>query len=93
MKDTFKGTILETKGDKKGHLIILMIESGGKYYILGNVYGYNSIFKELFENINSFTNKYPTANILLGGDFNMVWSNNLDRHPSRTNDRVNHLTF
>lgn len=57
--------------------------------MLLNVYGYNSsienttLMDNISENIQYWLNKYPSAVLILGGDFNMVLNSDLDRFPPR----------
>lgn len=39
--------------------------------------------EEIIDNIQYWKNKYPSAVLILGGDFNMVLNSDLDRFPSR----------
>ncbi len=63
--------------------------------MLGNICGYSSpalnfsLLKELEKLLMSLLQKYPLAKIILGGDFNMVWSNICDRYPSRATTSEN----
>ena len=96
LKDRFNGKVLEKKIHDKGHWIFLVIEVNAQFVLLGNIYGYNSDtincnLLEECEDINSLSSKYPSAKIILGGDFNMTWSQELDRYPSKPADRENNL--
>lgn len=43
-----------------------------------------SLIDVISDNMQYWINKYPSASIILGGDFNMVLNSDLDRFPSRT---------
>lgn len=57
-------------------------------FILGNIYGYcllsqNSKLLEELDSVLNELSKYPVAKVILGGDFNMVMDNQLDRCPPK----------
>lgn len=61
LKDNFRGKILHTNCDPKGHWVILFIEACNNIPILCNIYGYNSntlndnmLLDNIEENILSF---------------------------------------
>lgn len=59
------------------------------YFIMVNVYGFNNVIqnRQLISEVSSVIVNlkliYPTAIIIMGGDFNMVSDECLDRYPSR----------
>ncbi len=59
------------------------------YFIMVDVYGFNNVIQnrqfisDVFSVIVNLKIIYPTAIIIMGGDFNMVMDECLDRYPSR----------
>ncbi len=97
LKGSFRGKILYNQCDVKGHWVILVIEIGSNMFILCNVYGYNScvlnhnLLDTIEENVNIISTKFPMAKVIIGGDFNMVQDNALDRLPPRISNKNNNL--
>lgn len=89
----FPGKILTTRKGSDGHWIFCVLSIEHSFIILGNIYGHNNLTqnKELLSDINDIIKElkltYPTDNVLLGGDFNMVCNEWLDRCPTKF---VNH---
>ncbi len=89
MKHNFGGSILETSVDTSGHFLLMVVVVNQFIVIIVNIYGYNSVAENctflnmLDQKLSSALRKYPTAFLILGGDFNIVMSNMLDRHPPR----------
>ncbi len=89
MKHHFGGSILETSVDTSGHFLLMVVVVNQFIVIIVNIYGYNSVAENctflnmLDQKLSSALRKYPTAFLILGGDFNIVMSNMLDRHPPR----------
>ncbi len=75
LRDRFKGKILESRDDSKGHWLITVIEIGGDQFVLGNICGHNSpvfnfsLLEEKEKLLTALLQKYPLAKIILGGDF------------------------
>lgn len=65
------------------------MEIHAQFFLLGNIYGHNSdmansqLLNEIKNTIDTLISRYPTAKIVLGGDFNMVWSPERDRFPPK----------
>lgn len=63
--------------------------------ILINIYGYNSSYENdlllevIEEKILLWLNAYPNALVFIGGDFNIVPDNNLDRLPPKQSASTN----
>lgn len=83
------GKIIDHKADSKGHWIIAILNFDGVFWIVCNIYGYNSvtenkiILNEITTIIGEYKLKYPTDNILVGGDFNCVPDEWMDRFPTK----------
>ncbi len=77
------GKVIVYKSSDNGHWLM--------FIIIGNIYGYNNINqnRELLSDVSAVIMglklKYSTDNIILGGDFNMVQDDWLDRFPSKFN--------
>lgn len=75
----------------------MVIETSSNLFILCNVYGYNSsylnsdLLETIEENVNILSTKFPMAKIIIGGDFNMVHGNVLDRFPPKVFNKNNNL--
>ncbi len=67
----------------------MTVEIDGVKFILVCVYGYNSralnklFFADLCVKINQWKMTYSTDEVIIGGDFNLVPDNSVDRLPSR----------
>lgn len=89
LKDYFGGKIIGHESDLEGHYIIFTVSILQKYIIFINLYGYNTysenrnLFDILDDRICFWLNKYPNAYLIVGGDFNVVIDNKLDRIPPK----------
>lgn len=78
--------------DKDGHYIFLGLELANSNYIIVNVYGFNSqteniaYIDSLERRLLHSLSKFPNSSVILGGDFNTVLDNHIDRWPSRSSD-------
>lgn len=87
--NNFKGQIINSRYDLNGRWLITMVKISIHYYILVNVYGYNShsqnniLHQELIEEVKAFKNIFTTAEIIIGGDLNELLDEQLDRHPTK----------
>lgn len=96
----FPGKLLTSRKCLGGHWILCVLSIEHSFIILGNIYGYNNLHqnKGLLSEINNCIKElrlaYPTDNVILGGDFNMVCDEWLDRCPTKfENHHYNpHLT-
>lgn len=85
----FKGKVLNTIKDTDGHWMVIITCLEDAFFILVNIYGYCShsqnskLLEELDSVLNELMSKYPVAKVILGGDFNMVMDNQLDRYPPK----------
>lgn len=83
----FKGKFLFTQMDSNGHWLVAVINHMDRLFVLCNVYGYcssppnNLLLEEIEEILKNLLRKYPSSQIIVGGDFNMVYSNETDRLP------------
>lgn len=72
-----------------GHWLICVMNMDGHYFIMVNIYGFNNVIqnRQLISDVSSvivyLRLNYPTANTIMGGDFNMVSGECLDSYPSR----------
>ena len=86
----FKGKCVFIQMDTDGHVM-------DRLFVLCNVYGYcssppnNLLLEEIEEILKSLLRKYPSSQIIVGGDFNMVYSDDIDRLPHRPNIGMNKL--
>lgn len=93
------GKILKSKSDSNGHWISVVLNIGDVLFILFNVYGYNSIqlnnklLAEISNLLFELKRLYPTDNVIMGGDFNMVMDETLDRCPPKFSDSHPNLHF
>jgi len=89
MRYNFNGNILETSIDPSGHFLLMVVVINHFILIIVNVYGYNSVsenhafFNTLDQKLSYALGKYPSAFLILGGDFNIALNNILDRLPPR----------
>lgn len=81
---------LEThRKDNLGHWLICVLKIDNSFLILCNVYGYNNVVQnkllltEITSHLKELSHKYSTNNIIMGGDFNIVYDEWLDRSPSK----------
>ena len=87
--NNFNGTVLDSKLSKEGRWIILTLKVDNINFIICNVYGpnRNNKARDMFEQLNlqllKLRDKYKGAIVVVGGDFNDVLDENLDRHPPR----------
>uniref|UniRef100_A0A3B3DY82 Reverse transcriptase domain-containing protein n=1 Tax=Oryzias melastigma TaxID=30732 RepID=A0A3B3DY82_ORYME len=83
------GQIIEYKSDLKGHWIIVILNIEGCFWIVCNIYGYNTdtdnrlLLEDITKMIRIFKMQYPTDNIVVGGDFNCVPDEWMDRLPTK----------
>lgn len=86
---TFHGKCVWSKGDSKGHWLILLIDMNDCKFIVVNVYGYcskdanTSLLGEIENYVNSTMRSHPNAKLIIGGDFNLVMNGSIDRFPPR----------
>ncbi|KAJ0068316.1 hypothetical protein NL108_004684 [Boleophthalmus pectinirostris] len=99
VKHKFEGDILSHKCDNQGHFVFMVLAYQNKTFIVINIYGYNSkrenyqLLSTLENHIIHVLNQFPNAIIIIGGDFNMVLINELDRWPPQTNSSNNPLVL
>lgn len=95
LKNNFVGDVLHHFCDKKGHFLMLVVCINNIVVILVNIYGYNVtrdndlLFETIEDKILLWLNTYPDALIFIGGDFNMVPDNQMDRLPPKRSTSVN----
>lgn len=74
----FPGKIRSTIRDPLCHWLICVFETNDDFLILGNIYGYNNLnqnkymFSEITKTVRDLRQRYPTENLIFGGDYNMV---------------------
>lgn len=82
--------LVTSRISNNGHWIICVLVIDEKYNILVNVYGFHNLIQnrqlisEVSDTIESLKLIYPTAVVIIGGDFNMVNDECLDRHPPKS---------
>lgn len=95
LKGNFSGEIIGHECDPEGHFIIFTLSFCSKVLITVNIYGYNSrfenstLFDTIDERIAHWLGKFPNACLVIGGDFNVVMDNKLDRFPPRNDKPAN----
>lgn len=87
----FNGKILESHFSLEGRWIIAIVQSREAVFILCNIYGFNNsksneaLFQTLSNKLASLKLKFPSAAVIMGGDFNEAPDLHLDRFPPRLN--------
>uniref|UniRef100_A0A3B3IJR3 Reverse transcriptase domain-containing protein n=1 Tax=Oryzias latipes TaxID=8090 RepID=A0A3B3IJR3_ORYLA len=77
--------------DDDGHWLICVLKTDDGFLILCNVYGYNIpshnklLLTEIAKHVKLLNHKYCTNTVVIGGDYNMVLDEWLDRVPSKFN--------
>lgn len=95
LKENFSGGIIGHDCDPEGHYTLLMLSISAKNVIIVNIYGYNSrpenilLIDEIDKKIQYWLNKYPDSYLIVGGDFNVVMNNRIDRFPPKTQTASN----
>lgn len=94
LKNNFTGDILHTECDTQGHFVFLIVKVNDSVCLITNIYGFNSTTEnnKLLDKLEEKTlfglSKFPNANVIIGGDFNVVVDSVIDRwppgHPSKT---------
>lgn len=85
------GKVIKVKTDSNGHWASVVLNINDVLFILFNVYGYNSVplnnklLSDISDTLFEFKRVYLTDNIIIGGDFNMVMDEALDRFPPKFN--------
>lgn len=83
------GEVITYKADESGHWLMVVLKIDVLFFILINIYGFNNAAqnKKLVEDISMIISEtkvlYPTDNVLVGGDWNMVPDEWKDRWPPR----------
>ncbi len=91
LNNSFNGKTLHSEVDTKGHFLIVVINTNDTIILLVNIYGYNSksendtLFEILEARFLYWLSKYPSAMIIMGGDFNIALDGLQDRWPPRSN--------
>uniref|UniRef100_A0A669F6B0 exodeoxyribonuclease III n=1 Tax=Oreochromis niloticus TaxID=8128 RepID=A0A669F6B0_ORENI len=87
----FNGRVIDHKGDKEGHWLMVNIELDDTKYILVNVYGFNNraknrkLISDLEKMIEEWKIIYSIEKVVVAGDFNMVPDEKQDRFPTKYN--------
>lgn len=87
LKNNFTGDVLHTYCDEYGHFILLLLKCYNVNLIVVNYYGYNSrsendqLLFVLEDKLTYWQSKFPNAYLVIGGDFNTVLNESLDRWP------------
>lgn len=95
LRGNFSGEIIAHESDLEGHFVIFVLSRNSKIFLVINIYGYNSrtenmsLFEVIDVKIETWLGKFPNAYIILGGDFNVVLNNELDRFPTKRDNAFN----
>lgn len=80
--------VLTVRKGADGHWLVCVLYSESTL-ILANIYGYNNqnqnkkLLSEITQGLKELHVTYPTSSIFMGGDFNMVFNEWLDRSPTK----------
>ncbi len=83
------GMVTTTKSSNDGHWIICVLQLDDSSLTLANIYGYNNttqnknLLSDIREAILELKERYHTENVIIGGDWNMVLDEWIDRSPSK----------
>lgn len=97
LKNRFSQGILHTDTDKNGHYICQILNILNINFIIINIYGYsstaenNNLFNDVENTILHWMSKFPSANLLIGGDFNVTLDNTVDRWPPGSQTSTNEV--
>lgn len=97
LRNTFKGKMILSKSDVAGHWASLLTELEGRECLMCNVYGYNNnttnnFFIDDIENqIQRILDKHPSANLIIGGDFNCTLDDGIDRWTPKSITAMNQM--
>ncbi len=98
LKDKFSGQVISHKTDDQGRWIIILVEINQVKVIIINIYATNNktmnglIFQDIEGHINSLHSKFPSAEVIWGGDFNTVFDGIQDRCPPKVDSSINELS-
>jgi len=82
--DSYFDEIIDTYSDTEGRFCSLLASKDGEIYYFANVYAPNchylalSFFERVKNIVNDITSKYPNANLIISGDYNVVLDPNVD---------------
>lgn len=98
LKHRLNSDVLHTDIDPKGHFICQVIDCNKIFFIILNVYGYNTsaeniqLFVDMEIRLQHWLLKFPNSYIVMGGDFNVILNPLVDRWPHAcTNTRNTYL--
>lgn len=96
----FNAEVIHSEVSDTGRWIILVIKCDDRIFILVNVYGFNvrnsniTLLNLLAEQILQDMHKFPSASVIVGGDFNEAPNLGIDRFPARGNqDNLNPIIY
>ena len=95
LREHFSGEIIAHESDPEGHFIIFALSLCSKITIVVNIYGYNSrqenmaLLETIDDKMELWLNKFSQAYLIVGGDFNVVINNELDRFPPKRDNSSN----
>lgn len=81
--------------DENSHFICLIIKCFSVIFIVVNIYGYNcksdndQLLCLLEERLTHWLSKFPDSYLIIGGDFNVVLNESIDRWPPRRPSNLN----
>jgi exonuclease III len=67
--------VLDTFQDQNQNLLLIECMVNGHRLILGSVYGPNSTCRQFYRDITNFLESKMNVPVILGGDWNVTWSN------------------
>ncbi len=85
LKNHFTGNVIHSKMDGNGHYVCQVIGFNIVFMIITNLNGYNtntenkSLPDSVEQQVLLWLNKCPNAFLLIGGNFNVVINNEIDR--------------
>jgi exonuclease III len=90
--------ILDEYRDQNENILLIRVKIKNKIVILGSIYGPNTTDRGFYREIDNFLSNNPGTSIIIGGDWNVTWSNtepvdNIDisgmaRAPNMANGRL-----
>jgi exonuclease III len=67
--------VLDTFRDQNQNILLVECNINGNRLILGSIYGPNSTCRQFYRDITSFLERKINVPVILGGDWNVTWSN------------------
>ena len=80
LKNSFKPTVEKIISDLNGKYLLLEVASNDKILVLGNVYSPTKDEPSFFDSLFSVISGFAKSDLILGGDWNVVFDDQLDKH-------------